>query len=343
MRKVPPFQDEYNPTPIANTRIEEVRKYRLLTPLIGGGSEPFINDLQMPVRGGTIRGLLRFWWRATCGNRFNGLEQMRTAEMAVWGSTDRASLIEVCVEVERASENELKPTHKAKDRPDGSVIPAYISWPLNPPKPLNPPREKPNDIKKVLQKLQFTLYLRYPRQVEGRDLEEEVGLTLWAFDFFGGVGARTRRGAGALCRSTDEGKAFYSKQDLDWGWSRIQPHSWPDGVPHLDASLRANLVKQSWSSLANSHKAFFSEQFSKASRDRNLSAVKLKRTALGAPFKWKHVQVDERLASPVIYRPMRLKEGDFSVVVALKNLGRQSPQVDPSLIRAFFESLGGTQ
>jgi CRISPR type III-B/RAMP module RAMP protein Cmr1 len=314
--------------------LKEARQYQLVKPLVGGGWKPFSNDLQMPVRGGTIRGLMRFWWRATCGNRFDGLEQMRAAEMAIWGSTDRGSLIEVRVEVESASEGKLKPTHKAKDKPDGSVIPAYISWPLNPSK------EKPNDIKKVLTELQFILNLSYPREFEGRDLQEEVRLTLWAFEFFGGVGARTRRGAGALCRVNDEGKALYSKRDLDWGWSRIQSRPWSNGVPHLDTALKAKLVRATWSGLANSHKAFFSEQFSKANRE-NLSEIKLRRTALGAPFKWKQVKVDERLASPVIYRPIRLKEGDFFVVVALKNLGRQSPPADPSLVKAFFESLGG--
>lgn len=334
MRKVSPFQDAYHPTLPADMRFQEVRKYRLLTPLIGGGWEPFVNDLQMPIRGGTIRGLLRFWWRATCGNRFGGLEQMRVAEMAVWGNTAKSSLIEVRVEVEDAIESKLKPTHEAKDKPNGKVVPAYISWPLNPPK------ERPNDIKKVLPELQFTLRLRYPREFEGRDLEEEVKLTLWAFEFFGGVGARTRRGAGAICRMADDGKAFYSKQDLDWGWSRVKSYPWPDGVPYLDATLKTRLVKASWSNLATNHKAFLSEHFSKANRG-NLGVIKPKRTALGAPFKWKQVKVDERLASPVIYRPVRLQEGDFSVIVALKNLGRQAPHADPGLVKAFFESLGG--
>lgn len=333
MRKVPVFQEEYRPK-LKSGWIELERTYRLLTPLIGGGWEPFVNDLQMPIRGGTIRGSLRFWWRATCGNRFGGLEQMREKEMAVWGNTNKSSLIEILIEVNNANKSKLKPTHKAKDRPDEKVIPAYVSWPLNPPK------EKPNDIKSVLQELQFTLHLRCPREFEGRDLEEEVKLTLWAFEFFGGVGARTRRGAGAICRLSDEGKAFYSKQDLEWGWSRVKSHPWPDGVPHLDADLKARVVQESWPHLANRHKAFFSERFSKANRD-SLSLIKPKRTALGAPFKWNQTKVDKRLASPIIYRPVELKEGNFSVVVALKNLGRQAPPTDPSLIKAFFESLGG--
>ncbi len=332
MRKVLPFQNAYYPTLSADMCLQEVRKYRLLTPLIGGGWKHFVNDLQMPIRGGTVRGLLRFWWRATCGNRFGDLEQMRVAEMAVWGSTTKSSLIGVCIEVEKA--DNLKPTHKAKDKPNAEVIPAYISWPLNPPK------ENPNDIKKVLTELQFKLHLRYPREFEGRDLEEEVKLTLWAFEFFGGVGARTRRGAGAICRITDDGKAFYSKRDLDWGWSRVKSNPWPDGVPYLDTTLKTHLVSESWSDLAAKHKAFLSERFSKANRA-NLRAIKLQRTALGAPFRWKQAKVEERLASPIIYRPLRLQEGDFFVIVALKNLGRQAPNADPALVRAFFESLGG--
>ncbi|MBI5811328.1 MAG: type III-B CRISPR module RAMP protein Cmr1, partial [Meiothermus silvanus] len=69
VRRVAEFKDAYRPV-LRNDDVVETRKYELLTPLIGAGSSPFINDLQMPIRGGSIRGVLRFWWRATCGNRF---------------------------------------------------------------------------------------------------------------------------------------------------------------------------------------------------------------------------------------------------------------------------------
>ncbi|MCS7069583.1 MAG: type III-B CRISPR module RAMP protein Cmr1 [Meiothermus sp.] len=337
MRRVVEFREAYQPR-LRDAYLVETRMYKLLTPLIGAGSSPFTSDLQAPIRGGSIRGVLRFWWRATCGNRFGNLKGMRSAEMAIWGSTDVSSVINVYVEVKPTAEIELRPTHKAKDEPDSSVIPAYISWPLNPPK------EKPNDIKEVLLNLQFALTLRYPRHFEGRNLAEEIGLTLWAFDFFGGVGARTRRGAGAVCRVDEKGSPYYSKRDMEWGWQYIsQGGSWPDGVPHLDTELKARLVEGDWSTLAEGHRSFFSEKFSWQNRGRKHSEVELikhKRTALGAPFKWRGVRVGDRLASPVIYRPICLKEGNFSVVVALRNLGKEAPRANPALVKKFFYALG---
>lgn len=331
VRKIKPVQETYWPALLG---VEwEVRKYELLTPLIGGGVVPFVNDLQMPIRGGTIRGLLRFWWRATCGNRFGDLQGMRSAEVALWGSTDRASLVEVCIEAS-ADISSLKKTHERKDRPNSKVVPGYVSWPLNPPK------ENPNDIKSVLTKLHFELQLRYPRELDGRNVEEEIKLTLWAFDFFGGVGSRTRRGAGAICRLANDGSPFYERKDLNWGWLKIKELPWPDGVPHLDINVMPTVVKATWQEMTNRHKSFFSEHFSKSMRS-NLEAITPIRTALGAPFKWKQAKVDARLASPILYRPIRLKEGDFCVLVALHNLGRQSPKANPKLVKEFFNSLGG--
>jgi len=338
VRRVAEFKDAYRPV-LRNDDVVETRKYELLTPLIGAGSSPFINDLQMPIRGGSIRGVLRFWWRATCGNRFGNLDDLRKAETAIWGSTDEASIVDVFVEVKPICSTELKPTHRGKNKPDGTVVPAYVSWPLN------PSEENPNDIKKVLPKLQFTLTLRYPRYFDGRNLEEELNLALWAFEFFGGVGSRTRRGAGAVCRVTEEEKdrPYYTKNDVEWGWRYIKSGSWPDGVPHLNTEWKARLVEVDWSQMAKSHKSFFSEHFSKYMRKNNLKETKLKRVALGAPFEWKHSKVHDRLASPVIYRPLRLREGNFFIVVALRNLGSKAPKANPALVKEFFSSLGGNR
>ena len=41
----------------------------VITPLFGGGAEPGVADLLAPVRASSIRGHLRFWWRACkCAN-----------------------------------------------------------------------------------------------------------------------------------------------------------------------------------------------------------------------------------------------------------------------------------
>jgi CRISPR-associated protein Cmr1 len=67
--------------------IRQVRRYKLITPLFGGGVEPHQADPVTIVRGTEVRGHLRFWWRATRGGQFNGsLKEMRRREEEIWGS-----------------------------------------------------------------------------------------------------------------------------------------------------------------------------------------------------------------------------------------------------------------
>jgi CRISPR-associated protein Cmr1 len=67
-------------------RVRQVRRYKLITPLFGGGVEPNRADPITVVRGTEVRGQLRFWWRATRGGRSNGdLEKMRQTEEKIWG------------------------------------------------------------------------------------------------------------------------------------------------------------------------------------------------------------------------------------------------------------------
>src|SRR6185369_181676 len=69
-------------------RIE--REYELITPLFGGGVEPGVNDAITPISGKSIRGHLRFWWRATRAGQFGGgaqgLRSMKEREALIWGT-----------------------------------------------------------------------------------------------------------------------------------------------------------------------------------------------------------------------------------------------------------------
>src|SRR5436190_2212651 len=80
--------------------IAQVREYRLITPLFGGGVNPREADPISVVRASEVRGHLRFWWRATRGGQFGGdLEKMKQAEDLLWGSTEHPSLVGVEVKV----------------------------------------------------------------------------------------------------------------------------------------------------------------------------------------------------------------------------------------------------
>ena len=53
--------------------VKQIRSYKVITPLFGGGVTPNEKDPVTTVRGSSVRGHLRFWWRATRGGEFVGI------------------------------------------------------------------------------------------------------------------------------------------------------------------------------------------------------------------------------------------------------------------------------
>src|SRR5579872_2902078 len=70
---------------------------RLITPMFGGGYEPREIHAQNPIRAASIRGHLRFWWRAVVGARFTDPAELFRAEQALWGSAERPGQVAVTV------------------------------------------------------------------------------------------------------------------------------------------------------------------------------------------------------------------------------------------------------
>ncbi|MDR1049133.1 MAG: type III-B CRISPR module RAMP protein Cmr1, partial [Synergistaceae bacterium] len=63
----------------------------LITPMYGGGAVAGVNDSSFPIRSPSVRGHLRFWWRATRGARFETAEELFREEEKIWGSTEKPS------------------------------------------------------------------------------------------------------------------------------------------------------------------------------------------------------------------------------------------------------------
>jgi CRISPR-associated protein Cmr1 len=176
MRK-PPTAELVEVKPKAyQERITQVRRYRLITPLFGGGVKPKEADPIKTIRETGIRGQLRFWWRATRGK--GTLAEMKRREDALWGSAGAsgsvASLVSIAVkDVNRGS----------SIPPNESSIPKYAAFPL-----------EPSDNLRV--SIEFTLEISFPKVPQFHQTDAEAAL--WAWETFGGVGGRTRRGFGAL-------------------------------------------------------------------------------------------------------------------------------------------------
>lgn len=74
---------------LPNTIVQDIR-YKLITPYLGGGTESYKNDEHTLIRVSSIRGVLRFWWRATRGGLSHGdARHLRRLEARIWGGNCR--------------------------------------------------------------------------------------------------------------------------------------------------------------------------------------------------------------------------------------------------------------
>ncbi len=91
-------------------------------------------------------------------------------------------------------------------------------------------------------------------------VKEELEAALWAWETFGGIGARTRRGFGAITlKSIDQKKVeFPSNTNIeDFIKSGLRKHvitsaSWPTDVPHLSHNLTFKAISKADFNNANS-------------------------------------------------------------------------------------------
>ena len=192
----------------------EMYRIRLLTPWFGGGVIPGETDPSFPIRGTAIRGQLQFWWRATRGAGCETTDDLIERHAAVWGSTAKASPVEVEVRDWQAAEPRRCARYEGKSQPGGGkggyeiewqslfrIAPdpredalSYVLFPFQgkPPSEASAP-EPEKAPASFIESAAFTLRVRFPGA-----LEADVRTAVWAWVNFGGLGARTRRGCGAL-------------------------------------------------------------------------------------------------------------------------------------------------
>lgn len=202
---IPPCPD----VPAQRSSERTTREYRisLAAPMFGGGVKAGEPDETLPIRATAIRGQLQFWWRATRGAGFATHNDLFARHGEVWGTTEKGSPVEIDIRKVETSPRETCARYEwnpqARRGQGGwrliwhlpfatSALP-YALFPFqgNPPRSRNAtPEEPPADF---IQTGSFTLRVRYP---EG--LCEDVETAVWAWVNFGGLGARTRRGCGAL-------------------------------------------------------------------------------------------------------------------------------------------------
>jgi CRISPR-associated protein Cmr1 len=291
--------------------IRETREYELITPLFGGGVETKKADEISVIRATEIRGHLRFWWRATRGGQFSTIEELKKHEDAIFGSTERNSALQIevvlDVDYEKRKENNDKITriaYKKGKRPDGKPkIEAsevvrdfqYVAFPLQP--------ESGDPIgwmSEICVSVKLKLAISYPKEFkiykkdgEGNikvekkfDSSIEIQSALWAWGIFGGIGARTRRGFGALKLSKKNevpqaDEIFVSQEKLrEQAGEYIYGGKAPKGVSYLNKNLRFVVIDRNigateiWKELVGQYKDFRQQRKTKPKTDFNGKVVK---------------------------------------------------------------------
>ncbi|SEK95699.1 CRISPR-associated protein Cmr1 [Stigmatella aurantiaca] len=176
-----------------------------VTPILGGAVVPRQVDTVDIIRVPTIRGHLRFWWRALYAHQYPSSQELAQRERDLWGGIGangaKRSQVELRVAVNSESRKEdpsdIGQTSKG----------AYALWPARamtgkgrgegqPPAP----RLSPG--------IRFQLYLQAPA---GRLSEVENALRAWIL--WGGYGGRTRRGLGSLSVEQEEERWLPAQPD----------------------------------------------------------------------------------------------------------------------------------
>lgn len=182
---------------------------KLITPLYGGGVRESVVDTKMPIRAAGIRGQLRFWWRLVAGP-FSSSEEMFQREMAIWGGIASVQPVasQIAVRVDQVRGLNVQAAFVYQDNPKQpgtlKTMPAAAEW--TEPYSLFPARGELGRDKRTVEKaphelalkgLSFRLGIHHGPRLS-RAQRQEVAETLRWWATFGGVGARTRRGLGAI-------------------------------------------------------------------------------------------------------------------------------------------------
>ncbi len=160
---------------------------KTITPVLGGATRPQKVDDEQEVdevdgiRAPTVRGHLRFWWRALHGHQYETSQKLYEAESALWGRAagrgiGGRSLVEIMI---TSKENKKIETYKLSKN-DFHCNSFYALWPARADELWRPG-------------VCFTLSILCPQ-----DREKTIKNVVRAWILFGGYGGRTRRGVGSL-------------------------------------------------------------------------------------------------------------------------------------------------
>ncbi|MFQ3582858.1 type III-B CRISPR module RAMP protein Cmr1 [Chloracidobacterium validum] len=336
--------------------VEQHRDYALVTPLFGGGVEPQQADPITVVRASSVRGHLRFWWRATRGAQYADAQALRAAEAQLWGDTQTPSAVAIEVVVLERGWEETAFTIKAKKPEPSEHIAPYAAFPLLP----KTEEQRPGWASKpVRMGVKFRVNYRLSKQAAER-WQDEIEAAFWAWETFGGIGGRTRRGFGAIGRVGQGAPNLRSRDEVERhireGLRQYVVNGRLDGFPRLapgHADWRLTEAHQNaitaWKALIGKLQTFRQYRINRrtrqpdnygasvwpepqvirqAARQSAAAPAPFPRARLGLPIVFHFPQDQtpdamlvgretERLASPLLLRPVVFRGDAFGLALVL--------------------------
>lgn len=187
---------------------------QLVTPLYSGGVKAHTIDQSMPIRVSSIRGQLRFWWRllATHLWKLGDVNAIRQAEADLWGGIgDKTKASKVFLRIDTIKNLEIEKWAEYQPNHNGNLQLMPKVW-AQAPYALFPAQgsiiEEPHELAREGLTWQlgisFAENIKFDSKDSGYDpnITKEQRKQVWEairwWSSFGGVGARTRRGLGAI-------------------------------------------------------------------------------------------------------------------------------------------------
>jgi len=320
---------------------------RLITPMFGGGYKAREVDPLQPIRPAAIRGHLRFWWRATAGARYTSVAELHKAETELWGGAstkDNPAVGKVAIQVQILSAGEETPYSQVAppSKPEDGPLHGYFLFPFR--------EQREQNIPAAVGRKQVRFQLRLTLDASLSEAQRaEVRTALKAWIAFGGVGARTRRGCGALTVVGANADQWLPPEQGLAQWLGMPPNAASKCDWTTLAGARGIVVptaspEEAWRELgqfwARFRKGHFAQAYSPMSggkwRDYRQvlcqlrsqgNTLRLAKPFLGLPIVYQKFGEQTpftgtlepaqsgRMASPVILKPIALQGGKFGALV----------------------------
>lgn len=274
------------------------KTYKIITPMFIGDANQNLTDLRPP----SIKGALRFWWRALNWGRFfkgdiaQALRDLHEQEGKLFGQAAREG-----VETGQASFllqlSEQPKLIREKDWPQNQTGSGYLGYGLMKDN-TQPHREGFKENTK------FSLSLIFKPNTSTENINS-IKETLEIWGLLGGLGARSRRGFGSISESSLMNKEEYIKK-INTLLSNYQHIT--DNPPYTAFSQNSHFkIISSESTARDAH-----QQAGKLYKEYRLDLETRERIGFGLPLHNK----DPRRSSPLLFHIHPLKNNKF-IAIAL--------------------------